>query len=63
MTALARTPQKFDFVEEKNRKNLTIIKGDVLDFDVTLQTIKGNDVVINCLGGNSLKGPGWDLHS
>jgi len=32
----------------KDHRNLSIIKGDVLDFDALSQAIKGSDIVVHC---------------
>lgn len=34
-----------------------------MDSQAVQETVKANEVVCNCLGANSLKGPGWDLCS
>ena len=34
-----------------------------MDSQVVQETVKTNDIVLNCLGANVLKGPGWDLCS
>jgi putative NADH-flavin reductase len=51
-TALVRDPSKLSFFH----KNLTIVKGNVLDKDVLLKALDGKDAVLSALGvGKSLR--------
>lgn len=46
LTALVRNPEKVEITDP----NLTVIKGNILDFDKVQEVVAGQDVVLSALG-------------
>ncbi len=46
LTAFVRNPQKLNIVHQ----NLTVVKGNILDFEKVQEVVKGQDTVISALG-------------
>jgi len=51
--ALVRSPEKLSDLVAANHENLTVIKGDVTDYDDVKAALKGSTDLIVCLGGHS----------
>ncbi len=53
VTVLARNPEKIDIKEE----NLTVVKGDFLDYDSVAQSVKNADTVVVSVGAMPTRKP------